>query len=323
MWTYVTRRVALIVPTILGVVTLVFVLIRLAPGNPIELMMPPTMTGAVAAAFAHKLDVLYGFNRPLYVQYVDYVGQVLRLRFGTSLQTGLPVLPQLVGHFWATLQLALVALALSVATGIPAGVLSAVRRDTWVDAGVMVSAIGGISIPSFVLGYIAIYVCGVALHILPPSGYNGPIWSPGGFLYVILPGVTLAAGAAGAIARFTRSSMLDVMQMDYVRTARAKGLPEWRVISRHVMRNASIPILTVVGLQMGGLLGGVIIVENVFGWPGVGQFIVNGVNNRDFPVVQASAILVAGAFVVINLLTDLAYAWVDPRIRYEIGRAHV
>lgn len=317
MWIYVVKRCALIIPTLLGVVTLVFVLIRLAPGSPLELMIPPGVAGPAQTLLIHKLNALYGFNRPFYVQYLDYLWQIARLKFGSSLQTQLPVLPQLIGHFWTTLQLAIVAFALSVLIGIPAGVISAVRRDSWLDAAVMFSAIGGISVPSFVLAYVLIFVFGVVFSILPPSGYNGAIWSLAGLPYVVLPAVTLAAASAGIIARFTRSSMLEIMQSDHVRTARAKGVSEWRVINRHVLRNALIPILTIVGLQMGGLLGGVIIVENVFGWPGVGQYIVTGVNNRDFPVVQAASILVAAAFVVINLLTDLAYAWVDPRIRYD------
>lgn len=317
MWIYVAKRTALIIPTLLGVVTLVFVLIRLAPGSPLEMMIPPGVTGPAQAELVRRLTALYGFNRPLYVQYVDYLWQIARLRFGESLQTQLPVLPQLALHFWATLQLALVAFALSVVAGVPAGIVSAVRRDSWLDATVMVSAIGGVSIPSFVLAYVLIYVCGVVLNILPPSGYGGPIWTWHNFLYAVLPAVTLAAASAGIIARFTRSSMLEIMHADHVRTARAKGVAEWHVVNRHVLRNALIPILTIVGLQMGGLLGGVIIVENVFGWPGVGQYIVTGVNNRDFPVVQAASILIAAAFVVVNLVTDLTYAWVDPRIRYD------
>jgi peptide/nickel transport system permease protein len=317
MWTYVAKRTALIIPTLLGVVTVVFILVRLAPGSPLEMMIPPGVTGPAQNELIRQLNAIYGFNRPLYVQYVDYLWQVVRLHFGDSLQTQLPVLPQLLEHFWFTVQLAVVAFVLSLLIGVPTGVLSAVRRSTWLDSVVMVGSIGGISIPSFVLAYILIYVCGVALNILPPSGYAGPIWTWHNFTYVILPAVTLAAASAGVIARFTRSSMLEILHADHVRTARAKGVTEWHVVNRHVLRNALIPILTIIGLQMGGLLGGVIIVENVFGWPGVGQYLYTGVNNRDYPVVQAASILIAAAFVVVNLLTDLAYAWVDPRIRYD------
>jgi peptide/nickel transport system permease protein len=317
MWTYILRRSALIVPTLLGLLTLVFVLIRLAPGNPIELMIPSGLTGNALASYARKLNEIYGFNKPLYVQYFDYLWQAIRLHFGNSLQTGLPVLPQLLSHFWATAQLAIVAFLLSSVVGVPAGILSAVRRNSWLDHTVMLVSLAGISVPSFVLGYVLIYVFGVLLGWLPPSGYNGPIWTPVGFVYVVLPAFTLAAASAGVVARFTRSSMLRIMSEDYVRTARAKGAKESRVILRHMLRNAMIPILTILGLQLGGLLGGVIIVENVFGWPGVGQYIVNGIDNRDFPVVEASAILVAFAFVFVNLVTDLTYAWIDPRIRYD------
>lgn len=317
MWAYIARRSVLIVPTLLGVVTLVFVLIRVAPGNPIELMIPPGVSGAASVALVKKLTALYGFNRPLYIQYVDYIWQIVRLQFGTSLQTQTVILPQLLIHLWASLQLALVAFILSVVLGIPAGVVSAVRRDSIGDAGLMFVALGGISIPTFVLAYVLIFVFGVVVHALPPSGYNGSIFTPSGFRFVVLPAVTLALGTAGFIARFTRSSMLEILHTDHVRTARAKGLAEGHIVRRHVLRNSLIPILTVLGLTLGGLLGGQIVIENVFGWPGVGQYLVNAIFERDFPVVQAASISVAAAFVIMNLVTDLAYAWVDPRIRYD------
>lgn len=317
MWTYIGKRVLLLIPTLLGIVTVVFIANRVLPGNPIQLMIPPNMSGSVQASFVHKLMVLYGFNRPLYVQYVDYIWQVVRLHFGDSLQTGLPILPQVLIHLGNTAQLGLVAVVFSLLVGLPAGIVSAVRRDSWADYGSMVAALGGVSIPSFVLGYLLIYLFGLTLGILPPSGFGGPIWTWGGFQYVILPAVTLGAGMAGYVARFTRSSMLEVLEADYVRTAHAKGLADTRVIWRHVLRNAWIPILTAVGLQVGLVLSGAVIVENVFGWPGIGQYLLNGINNRDFPVVQAAVIFVAAIFVLVNLLTDLTYVWVDPRIRYD------
>lgn len=317
MWTYIGKRILLLIPTLLGIVTVVFVANRILPGNPIQLMIPPNMSGNVQAAFIHKLMVLYGFNRPLYVQYLDYVWQVARLHFGTSLQTGLPILPQVLIHLGNTAQLGILAVLFSLAVGLPAGIVSAVRRDTWADYGSMVAALGGVSIPSFVLGYVLIYVFGLTLGILPPSGFSGPVWTWQGLQYAILPAVTLGAGMAGYVARFTRSSMLEVLNADYVRTARAKGLADRRVIRLHVLRNAWIPIVTAVGLQVGLVLSGAVIVENVFGWPGIGQYLLNGINNRDFPVVQAAVIFVAAIFVLVNLLTDLTYVWVDPRIRYD------
>lgn len=317
MWRFIARRAALAVPTLLGMITVVFLVNRVLPGNPIQLMIPPGVTGSAQTVLIDKLEALYGFNKPLYVQYVDYLWQVVRLHFGKSLQTQLPILPQLMIHLGETAQLALVAAVFSLAIGLPAGIVSATRRDTWADWAMVIVSIGAVSIPSFVLGYVLIYVFGLDLGILPPSGFNGAIWTWGGFQYVLLPALTLAAGTAGYVARFTRASMLEVMRADHVRTARAKGLRNNVVMQRHVLRNALIPILTVVGLQLGGLLGGAVIVENVFGWPGVGQYLLTAINNRDFPVVQASALFIAFLFVVVNLLTDVAYAWADPRIHYD------
>ncbi len=317
MWIYVGKRMLLLIPTLLGIVTVVFVANRILPGNPIQLMIPPNMSGSVETAFVHKLMALYGFNHPLYVQYADYMWQIAHLNFGNSLQTGLPILPQVLIHLANTAQLGILAVLFSLLIGLPAGIVSAVRRDSWADYGSMVVALGGVSIPSFVLGYVLIYVFGLTLGILPPSGFNGPVWTWAGLQYAILPAITLGAGMAGYVARFTRSSMLEVLNADYVRTAHAKGLANGRVIRRHVLRNAWIPILTAVGLQVGLVLSGAVIVENVFGWPGIGQYLLNGINNRDFPVVQAAVIFVAAIFVLVNLLTDLTYVWVDPRIRYD------
>jgi peptide/nickel transport system permease protein len=317
VWAYIARRVALLFPTLLGIVTAIFILNRVLPGNPIELMIPPNMTGSVRAAFVAKLMAVYGFDKPLYVQYLDYLWQVAHLNFGVSLQTGLPILPQVLGHIGNTAQLTLVAIVLSFAIGVPAGVVSAVRRDTWADYAMMLVALGGVSIPSFVLAYILVYVFGLALAILPPSGFNGPIWTWSGLQYAILPAFTLGTGGAGFVARLTRSSLLESLRTDYVRTAMAKGLSEWTVVVRHALRNAWIPILTVIGLEVGFLLSGAVIIENIFGWPGVGQYVYVGINNRDFPVIQAGGIFLAAMFVLVNLVTDLAYAWVDPRIRYD------
>jgi peptide/nickel transport system permease protein len=317
VWVYALKRALLLVPTLLGIVTVVFVVNRVLPGNPIQLMIPPNMSGQVQASFVRHLMAIYGFDRPLYIQYVDYLWQIVRLNFGNSLQTGLPILPQVLQHLGYTAQLGVLAALFSLAIGLPAGIISAVRRDTAADYTMMLIALGGVSIPTFVLGYVLIYLFGLVLGILPPSGFNGPIWTLAGLPYAILPAFTLGAGGAGYVARFARSAMLEVMQSDHVRTARAKGVDEWTVVRRHVLRNSWIPVLTAFGLQVGYFLSGAVIVENIFGWPGVGQYIYNGINNRDFPVIQAGAMFVAALFVLVNLLTDLAYAGVDPRIRYD------
>lgn len=314
---YIIRRLLLAPITLLGVVTIVFIAMRLVPGNPIELMVPQGLPPADEQAYIAHLNHEYGFDQPLYVQYGDYISHAARLDFGNSFQTRRPILPTLITHVEYTLQLGVLALLISVLIGIPSGILSAAKRDSWIDNSTVMAALGGVSMPDFVLGFILIIVFSVHFNILPPAGSNGTIFTWNGFKYVILPAIALGAAGAGRLMRFTRSSVLDVAEQDFVRTARAKGLREGRVLLTHVLRNSLIPIVTVLGLELGAVLSGAVVIETVFGWPGVGRYLIESITERDFPVVQAAVLIVAFGFVFGNLITDLTYAWIDPRIRYE------
>jgi ABC-type dipeptide/oligopeptide/nickel transport system permease component len=245
----------------------------------------------------------------MWEQFASFAGNLLRGDFGTSWRFQQPALPLVLARLPATALLAVAALTLSLVIGIPIGIISAVRRNTMFDSATMVFALLGQSTPAFWLGIVLILVFSVQFGWLPTSG--GP-----GLKYLVLPAVTLGLALAGRNARLVRSSMLEVLNEDYVRTARAKGLPEWRVITRHALRNAMLPVLTVIGLELGHLLGGAVIVETVFTWPGIGLLAIRAVGSRDYPLVQAVIIISALIFVLTNLIIDLIYMWLDPRISY-------
>jgi peptide/nickel transport system permease protein len=251
-----------------------------------------------------------GFDRPWLVQYLGFLARAVHGDFGDSLRHSRPAFEVVWERVPATVQLGAVAFALSIALGVPLGVLSATRRGSAVDAVAMLVALLGQSVPSFWLGIMLIMIFGVYLQLLPISGR-------GSWLHLVLPGVTLAAFPLARNARLTRSSVLEVLHQEYVRTARAKGVPELGVVYRHALRNALIPVVTVIGLQLGFLLGGSVIVETIFAWPGVGRAIVQAIGNKDFPVVQAGVTMLALSFVTVNLLVDLLYGFLNPRIRYQ------
>jgi len=257
-----------------------------------------------------EFRVKMGFDRPWYVQYLDFVGKALQGDFGYSFIRHQPAFEVITQRLPATIQLSAFALVISIVFSIPLGVISATRSNTLLDYFVTIVALVGQSVPSFWLGILLILVFGVYLRWLPISG-------SGSWQQLIMPGVTLAAFSIARNMRLTRSSMLDFMQMDFVRTARAKGLPERQVIYGHVLRNSLLPIVTAIGLQMGFLLGGSVITETIFGWPGVGREIIAAIGSKDFYVVQAGVIMLALIFTAVNLLVDLVYSWIDPRIRYE------
>jgi ABC-type dipeptide/oligopeptide/nickel transport system permease component len=282
-----------------------------------DMLIPPDLSGAAGEEIVARIRAEHGFDRPLYSQYLIYLGRLVRLDLGRSLRTNTPVLRDLVRRIPNTLQLGLVALSIAATLGIVFGVLSAVKRDSWVDNSTMFAALFGVSIPSFWLGFMLMLLFGLYWGLLPPSGFGGPLYTQQGIRHAILPALTLGLASAGILARFTRSSVLDILGEDYVRTARAKGLAERVVIVRHAMKNALIPIVTILGIQLGAVLSGSVIVETVFAWPGIGRYLVTGINTRDFPVVQGAVLVVAVSFVLANLLTDLAYAYIDPRVRYE------
>lgn len=269
-------------------------------------MLPEDALPDQRAAMRHAL----GLDRPIWVQYAIFLGNALRGNFGRSLYYKKPVFDVIVQSLPRTIELALVAMVISLVVAIPVGILAAVRRDSlWDYAGTLLALLGQ-SIPGYFLGILLILIVSVRLHLLPTSGYDSP-------RYIILPAITLAAALMAIVMRLTRSGMLDVLGEDYIRTARAKGLERGVVILRHALRNTMIPLVTVIGLQLGSLLSGAVIVETVFGWSGVGLVIVQAIGARDYPLVQASVLFISVIFVFANLAADLLYAYLDPRIRYE------
>ena len=306
MKAYVLRRLWQSALTLVGVSVLVFVILRVVPGDPAKMLLPD---GAPQSA-VDELNRQLGLHEPLYVQYGLFLRSVFRGDFGQSFQYRAPALRVVVERLAATVQLALAALLITVGVGVSLGIVAAVRRGTGYDYASTVLAVLGQSLPNFWLGIMLILLFGVALRWLPTSGFES--WR-----HVILPAVTLAAFPMALVARLTRSSMLEILGRDFIRTGRAKGLAERAVILRHALRNAAVPLLTVLGLQIGTLLGGAVITESVFAWPGMGKLVVDAIFFRDFPVVQTVLILSATIFVVINLLVDLLYTVIDPRIRYS------
>lgn len=288
---------------LLCVATVAFFLVRLS-GDPVKLLLPPDATADQEATLRASL----GLDRPLLVQYLDYLAGLPTLDFGTSLFYDRPVADVLFGRLPATLLLAAAAMLVCLLMAVPAGIMAALRRGRASDTGVMAGVLIGQSTPPFWVGILLILVFSVQLQALPASGY-------GSFAHLILPAVTLAIYSVAVIARLLRSSLIDVLGSDYIRTARAKGLGPGGVVFSHGLRNAALPVITVIGLEVGSLLGGAILTEQVFSWPGIGRLTVEAISNRDFPLVQASVLLFAAAFVVVNLLVDLSYTLLDPRVR--------
>lgn len=305
MGAYILRRLALAVPTLVGVTVVVFALIRLVPGDPARLVL-----GLQASEEeVQRLRVQLGLDQPLPVQYVRFLGRMLQGDLGRSVVTGEPVAREIAARLPATVQLAVASTLVATAAGVAAGVVSATRQYSWLDYLVMTVALAGISLPVFWLGLMLMLLFSVHLRWLPAGGYGTPA-------HLVLPTVTLAAFSVAIIARMTRSSLLEVLHQDYVRTAWAKGLGSRAVVLRHALKNALIPVVTVIGLQFGGLLGGAILTETVFAWPGMGRLLVGAIVARDYPVVQGAVLVFAALFTLVNLAVDVLYAYVDPRIHY-------
>jgi ABC-type dipeptide/oligopeptide/nickel transport system permease component len=302
---YLARRLAQAALTLVGVSVLVFVILRVVPGDPAKMLLPE---GAPQSA-VEELNRQLGLREPLHVQYAIFLRSVFLGDFGQSFQYRAPALRVVVERVPATIHLTLAAMVLTVVVGVSAGILAAVRQGSRYDYAGTVLVVLGQSLPNFWLGIMLVLLFGVTLRWLPTSGFAG--WA-----HLILPSVTLAAFPTALVARLTRSSMLEILGRDYIRTGRAKGLAERAVVLRHALRNATIPVLTVVGLQIGTLLGGAVITESIFAWPGMGKLVVDAIFFRDFPVVQTILILSATIFVVINLVVDVLYTVIDPRIRY-------
>ncbi|MBI2466490.1 MAG: ABC transporter permease [Candidatus Rokubacteria bacterium] len=306
MRSYILRRLWQSAITLVGVSILVFVILRVIPGDPAKMLLPE---GAPQSA-VEELNRHLGLREPLWVQDGIFLRSVARGDFGQSFQYRSPALRVVVERLPATVQLTLVAMLLTVVVGVSIGIVAAVRQGTGYDYAGTVLAVLGRSLPNFWLGIMLILLFGVTLRWLPTSGFQG--WQ-----HLVLPSVTLAAFPTALVARLTRSSLLEILNKDYIRTGRAKGLAERIVILRHALKNATIPVLTVIGLQIGTLLGGAVITESVFAWPGMGKLVVDAIFFRDFPVVQTILILSATVFVLLNLLVDLLYPVLDPRIRYR------
>jgi peptide/nickel transport system permease protein len=313
---YLLRRLLLLVPVLLGVSVVVFLVLHLSPGDPAEIMLGSQASQADVA----RLRADLGLDEPLPLQYARWMAHVLQGDLGRSIRLRQPVLGEVLIRFRATLILTTTALFLSTVCGIALGVLSAARPRSLVDRLSTLGSIFGASMPSFWLGLVLMVCFSLWLGWLPASGMYGA-HGTGGLAdllsHLALPAVTLAAASTTIIARLTRSTMLDILRQDFVRTARAKGLVESGVVLRHALRNALIPTVTVVGVQAGYLLGGAILTETVFAWPGVGTLMIQGILARDFPLVQGCVLVIALGFVVFNLAVDLLYAFLDPRIRYE------
>ncbi|MGB6780388.1 MAG: nickel ABC transporter permease [Planococcus citreus] len=313
MVSLIIQRTLQLVFLLFGISFLVFSSMHIAPGNPAAVIGGPTATASDIEAIEENL----GLNDPFLTQYARYVGNAVQGDFGYSYQTTQPVADAIMVRFPNTLKLAVASMIVAVIIGIITGLISALRQNSWLDVSATTFALAGISIPNFWLGALLILVFAVNLQWLPVGGMSSPWYTMDGIKELILPAITLGTGSAAMIARMARSSMLEVIRADYVRTARAKGVKEKNVIWIHTLKNAMIPIITIIGLNFGFLLGGTIITEKVFAINGVGRLMIDAIAARDFPMVQGSVLLVATLFVLVNLLVDIIYTYIDPRIKYD------
>jgi ABC-type dipeptide/oligopeptide/nickel transport system permease component len=303
MGKYLLRRAVQSLVVLAGALLISFVILRVVPGDPATLMLSDMATPDEV----EQMRIALGVHQPIFIQFGIYLKQVLTGDFGISYRRGTPALELVMLYLPATIELALTSLALTIAVAIPVGVLAAIRKNSWIDNALSVGALIGQSVPVFWLGIMLILLVSVQFRLLPTSGY-------GELKHLVLPAVTLALSNIALVARITRSSMLEVVRQDYIRTARAKGLSETAVMVRHALRNALAPVVTVLGLQIGTLLGGAIITETVFGWPGAGALLVSSISYRDYPVVQVMVVISAVIFVVTNLVVDIVYVMLDRRV---------
>jgi peptide/nickel transport system permease protein len=317
MRNFVIQRLAALIPTLLGVSVIVFLVIHLIPGDTITAMIGTQYK--LTEAQAASLRAYFGLDKPLWEQYLRWILAAAHGNLGFSVRSGQSVMSEILRSFPVTLELALFSMVIALALGLPIGILSAVRRDTPVDLFGRFFALVGLALPNFWLGTLIILVLSVVFGIMPNSGdYVSFTEAPlKNLSQLFFPAITLGFAFTASIMRTTRSAMLEVLRQDYVRTARGKGVLERNVIVTHSLRNALIPLITIIGVEFGYLLGGAVIVENVFALPGIGRLLINGIDQRDYAVVQGTVLFVAVCFVLINLLVDIIYAYSDPRIRYE------
>ncbi|MBU5311671.1 ABC transporter permease [Tissierella carlieri] len=306
MHKYIIRRLLLLIPVMLGVTFLVFTIMYFTPGDPAKLILGESAQPEQVEALREEM----GLNDSFIVQYFRFITKALTGDFGRSYSTKKPVFDEVFARFPATLKLTVAAMIIAVIIGIPVGIISATKQYSALDSISMIGALIGVSMPVFWLGLMLILVFSVKLRVLPSSGSDT-------LLHLILPAFSLGVGSAAIITRMTRSSMLEVIRQDYIRTARSKGVAEKKVINKHALKNALIPVVTVIGLQFGGLLGGAVLTESVFSWPGLGRLMVDAIKQKDSPTVLASVVFISVTFSVVNLLVDMLYAFIDPRIKSQ------
>ena len=306
MLSYILGRFLHAIPVIWSVSIAIFLLLHLVPGDPIKVMASPT----AMKEDVERLRARWGLDQPLPVQYVRWIGRVLKGDLGKSMRRKVPVSELIWPRFLNTVRLTVASLAISISLGLLMGILASIHRNSIFDSLSMVVAVGGFSIPPFWLGLVLILIFSVKLDLFPTGSGDS-------LRHIVLPAFSLGTSCMAIIARMTRSAMLEVLGQDYIRTARAKGLVERRVILTHALRNALIPVVTVIGLQFGILMAGAVVTESVFMWPGIGWLMVDGIHNRDFPVVQGALLVTSATFILVNLVVDILYGFLDPRIRYD------
>jgi peptide/nickel transport system permease protein len=331
---YISRRLLMLIPVLIGVSILAFSLIHLVPGDPARSILGEKATQSQLEALQEEL----GLNDPYYVQYGRFLGDILKGNLGESIQSKESIGVELLHKLPATIELAVFAMIVAIIVGVIAGVIAAVKQYSWFDNMSMTAALFGVSMPIFWLGLMMIWLFSVTFDILPPSGRLSTgvelntitnfylldsiltgnwLAFKDSFSHLLMPGLALATIPMAIIARMTRSSMLEVMRQDYIRTANAKGLKKTLIVFQHALKNASLPVLTVIGLQFGLLLGGAVLTETIFSWPGIGRYVYLAVLGRDYPVVQSTILIIAIIFVLVNLITDILYKYLDPRIKFE------
>jgi len=303
---YFISRILQAIPVLFGVIIITFILMYVIPGDPVVSMVGERYSEETVQRLREEMHL----NDPVLVQFFHYVGNILQGDFGKSFITGEPVTVAIMEKFPNTMMLAIVAMFFAVLIGVSLGMISSISPGSFLDRGIMILALAGISAPVFWVGLILVLVVGVMLQWLPPTGY-------GGIEYIILPALTLGLRSAAYLARLTRSTMLEVLSQDYIRTARSKGLPEWKVFIKHALPNTLIPVITVIGTDFGSYLSGAVLTESIFGWPGIGRLALEAIFKRDFPVIQGTVLFMAVMFVMMNVIVDLLYGVIDPRIRME------
>ncbi|MEM3406376.1 MAG: ABC transporter permease [Nitrososphaerota archaeon] len=310
---YFIKRLLYFFPVILMVSFLVFIMIRLIPGDPAR-----TIAGIMASEEdVERIRIQLGLKEPIHIQFIKWISNILKGDLGISIRTNRPVALEIFSRLPNTIELTIVGLFIAIIIGIPIGIIAAIKRGKLSDTLLSISALSGISIPVFWMGLVLIYVFSLSLGILPVGERGGPLWTIEGLSHIILPSITIAAPSAGVFARITRSSMIEVLEQEYIRTAKAKGLKMNIIIFRHCIRNVLVQLITIIGMQFGYLLGGAIVTETVFAWPGIGRLLVDAIISRDYPLVQGIVLIYSILFVSINLFIDLIYGIIDPRIRYE------